>query len=537
MRNSIKKIAVVLLALLVMIPVGMIGISADDAAATGTVYTATEGWGDTDGDGVFEIATPGDLLALAENRTKNGNNSYKDKTIVLTADIDMNPGWDASSKTAPANVWPGMFYMNGTFDGQGHTIKGLYIAVEGDNATFFTLAETSALKNVRFENSYFCAKAKADGTGGNGAGLCSAIRGSTPTFENVYADIICEAAVNAGGFVSWFNCSAAYTPKVTINNCVFAGTVYGGKTAGGFVGTNDHPESNTTSKGTYDVILTNCANYGTVTCGDATKAAGFVGECAGGATLTNCYNAGKVGTAFVNITPATLENLEKKPVVVTLNDCYYDSTKSEKAIIKTAEATTLAISYEGQESTTARAATIDELLAAPAFKPSETNAGWTKDSLLNIAIPAGIAALSCTHEFEPTVIAPTCAEQGYTLNTCKKCGMTNNSDFVEKVEHTPAEDWVVDKEPTEEFAGSRHQECSVCGSTLKTEILPMLTPDTDTDTDTDTEPGETTPDSAGDTTADTDGEDKGGCGSAIGASVALVAVAVLGTAVVSKKRK
>ena len=82
--------------------------------------------------------------------------------------------------------------------------------------------------------------------------------------------------------------------------------------------------------------------------------------------------------------------------------------------------------------------------------------------------------LVCRHDYESRVIEPSCAERGYTLYTCKDCGNSYEGDFVEKLEHTEAEDWIIDKEPTEEAAGSRHKECTVCGSTLKNEIIKKL---------------------------------------------------------------
>ena len=40
------------------------------------------------------------------------------------------------------------------------------------------------------------------------------------------------------------------------------------------------------------------------------------------------------------------------------------------------------------------------------------------------------------HQYTQTVIAPTCTEQGYTLNSCA-CGLCYQSDFTDKVPHTP----------------------------------------------------------------------------------------------------
>lgn len=46
---------------------------------------------------------------------------------------------------------------------------------------------------------------------------------------------------------------------------------------------------------------------------------------------------------------------------------------------------------------------------------------------------------SPTHEYEQQVIAPTCTEQGYTVNTCKICGSSYNSDYKAALGHDPFE--------------------------------------------------------------------------------------------------
>lgn len=46
--------------------------------------------------------------------------------------------------------------------------------------------------------------------------------------------------------------------------------------------------------------------------------------------------------------------------------------------------------------------------------------------------------------------------------------------------HTPSE-WIVDKEPDQDSAGSRHKECTVCGEVLETEELEKLYASSTTD--------------------------------------------------------
>jgi hypothetical protein len=145
MKRTIKMTVALLLALAVMIPMTVIGTFAAEAATTPT-YAANPNWKAND-DGVFEIATAEDLLAFAAKRTANAN--YKDKTIVLTADIDLNPGWDASTKTEPANIWASMWNFQGTLDGQGHSIKGLYVKGAGNCAFVFKISKPRKGKKVR----------------------------------------------------------------------------------------------------------------------------------------------------------------------------------------------------------------------------------------------------------------------------------------------------------------------------------------------------------------------------------------------------
>ena len=142
MKFNFKKTVSILLAAMMLLTVAVIGVSAEGEATASPKIEQNKAWGDTDGDGVFEIASAEDFLAFAAKRPSLG--SYAGKTVKLVADIDLNPGWDASSKTAPTNVWTTMFRFDGIFDGQGHTISGLYSTgdANGNNASFFNSFKT-----------------------------------------------------------------------------------------------------------------------------------------------------------------------------------------------------------------------------------------------------------------------------------------------------------------------------------------------------------------------------------------------------------
>ena len=71
------------------------------------------------------------------------------------------------------------------------------------------------------------------------------------------------------------------------------------------------------------------------------------------------------------------------------------------------------------------------------------------------------------HDYKSEVTAPTCTEMGYTTNTCARCGDTTKTDYTEPAGHKPS-DWIIDKEPTTDAAGSKHKECENCGEKLET---------------------------------------------------------------------
>ena len=560
MKRSIKKIIALMLALLVVLPVGAIGVFAADANAPATVaepvkYEINKDWRPNDA-GVWEIRTPGDLLAFLDDSFRTEMRSvYPDAKdyaggVVLMNDIDLNPGWDASTKTTPANVSTGIFYMRCTFDGQGHTIKGMCIIKEGgDNATVVTLAEgQTKFKNVNIVNSYFSARA-VGGKGGNGAGLVSAARFSA-AFENVYLDAICEATNgNAGGFVSWFNAtSASCNPSVTIKNCVFAGTVIASKAAGAFVGTNDRP-SNNQGKSVYTISMTDCANYGTVTSSTANMAGGLVGCLANKGVFLRCYNAGNAPAALFNVHKSTTDNVDGAPITVVTQDCYYkDGTPTTTAANAVS---TVTFKYGTDQAVTdaLKTATPAELIAIPAFGKTSTSLGWTLDKNdANVAMPIIVSETKYGHTYTDEVIPATCKDKGYTIHTCE-CGHSYQDNYVNELPHAESADWIVDKEATVDFAGMRHKVCTACGITTTTEILPKLPAEGNGNTAEDTKDANdttATTDATNDTAkTNNDGDDTAkadasvGCGGsiALGGMVLMTTVISLGAATVSKKRK
>ena len=74
------------------------------------------------------------------------------------------------------------------------------------------------------------------------------------------------------------------------------------------------------------------------------------------------------------------------------------------------------------------------------------------------------------HEYNTTILAPTCSEYGYTLHQCTRCDDYYITDIVDKVAHAESE-WIVDVAADCTHDGSRHKECTVCEEILETEVI------------------------------------------------------------------
>ena len=71
------------------------------------------------------------------------------------------------------------------------------------------------------------------------------------------------------------------------------------------------------------------------------------------------------------------------------------------------------------------------------------------------------------------VKAATCTEEGYTGDVvCKDCGaIITKGEKISKADHTRSE-WIIDTPATSTSNGSKHIECTVCGTVLETETIP-----------------------------------------------------------------
>lgn len=158
-KQNMKKFLSALLAfclIAVMIPAATVRITAETPT-----YTPDTAWYVAD-QTTFEISTPAQLLGFAK-LLQSGTN-FAGKTVKLTANIDLNPGWTASkTPTAAANNWnidggnhSGKTF-NGTFDGQNFTVSGIYYDKYETFHGLFLIGVGATVKNLKIANAAFVA--------------------------------------------------------------------------------------------------------------------------------------------------------------------------------------------------------------------------------------------------------------------------------------------------------------------------------------------------------------------------------------------
>jgi len=238
------------------------------------------------------------------------SNTFEGKIIKLGADIVFNKGKASDWATkVPENNWIPIKSFAGTFDGQGHTISGLYFNVGSDRVGLFgETTPTSTVKNLRITNSYM------ESSGGILGSIAGRGKGRIDT---VYSNAILASNMGSvGGMVGqvnaeeltvtncWFDGTVALTTndgsrgggmigfilnektKVTIDNCLFTGTIKcerdnGFSNVGGMLGLSLLGSN---------IIMRDCFSNGSFKvayAGGVGTIAGHIGE--GTATITNAY--------------------------------------------------------------------------------------------------------------------------------------------------------------------------------------------------------------------------------------------------------
>ena len=450
--------------------------------------------------GYYAIENVGQLYWFAD-KVNNDNTNFGSANAVLTANITVNTGvldknGNLSSNTSSFRSWTpiGGYYnstivkYSGTFDGDNHTISGLYYNVTSNESYVYVGLfgrNNGTIKNVGVEDSYFGLDFRGYAywagcvIGANGGTIENCYNEATITVKGTieyesYAGGVCgnngtgiiKNCHNAGkvtatdfesmryfvGGVSGQNGGVA-----TIENCLNTGEVSGKDNVGGVCGRNYagyDTSYKATIKDSYNtgkvsgtnkvggicgyntalaggiVEITNCYNTGEVT-GTGWGVGGVSGYSEGSkggatSTIANCYNSGKVNGNYVS--GVIGDNYDTAPIKVT--NCYYLSVTATDDGGKT----------EGQFKS-------GEVCYLLNISTSENTGGntlsWYQNinngsidnyPLLDSSHGTVYASVPCPSSFSNTNDLAAkehnfVANTEYTKHTCTKCGETHDAAF------------------------------------------------------------------------------------------------------------
>ena len=489
----------------------------------------------TDSDEAYEIGNAGQLYwfaGLVNGTLTDGTAQNLEANAVLTADIKVNKSLlETIEKDKDGNVtngnsfraWSpmgmsdenGRFtgYYAGIFDGNGHSISGLYTNLYNDPNADITGkefyaglfgAQSGVIRNVGILDSYMRGYQEIGGICGSNAG---------GSIQNCYSAAAVWGDSYIGGICGWNKIEGS------IENCYNAGNVYGNTEGiGGICGANY-------------ATLQKCYNVGTI------EGNRYIGGIAGSSFKDNnvigikdCYNRGNV-TGYVYIggicgydNSGLTENCYSQATVsgntyvggicgygykTTFQNTYYDSNLyTGDALGLSRDVTTEKAG--GKPSQAFESGEIAYLLQADREEPvwGQTLSGNDVQSypvLGGEKVYQNITYQDCTkdeahtvytyaNDQKPTVYeytlqevkakAATCTEAGNTAYyVCSVCGKlyadqegTNEVSAEAVVISAKGHSftWIIDKEATEQAEGSRHEECSICHEKKAAVAIPKL---------------------------------------------------------------
>lgn len=182
---------------------------------------------DSDGDGVYEISNVDQLYWFAQ-QVLDGNDEIKgiltdDITVnenVLNADGTLNG--DGSNFREWTPIGDDVNRFSGSFDGNGHVIKGLYHNSNKSQIGLFGYVYNATIQNVGVEDSYFCGRTYVGGVIGKGS--------DNTIIKNCYnTGTIKNKDYYIGGVIGY-----GYSGEMS--NCYNAGVVNGINTVGAVAG-------------------------------------------------------------------------------------------------------------------------------------------------------------------------------------------------------------------------------------------------------------------------------------------------------------
>jgi hypothetical protein len=263
-----------LFAMAAMLPVNL---KAQVSVWDGTYAPWTNGTGTESDPFLIENAQQ---LAYLANRVNNGLDaggghvSNHDLHYKLMTDVNLNGS--ESFQWTPIGYWisaTNYYSFGGHFDGNNHTVSGLYITSFADRVGFFGYTDGATIKNLSVDGDTI--------VGFNAGGIVGFVETTTIENCNNACNITARSYSGGGGIIGFCENST-----LIINNCYNTGeiTQYGyGVYLGGIVGKCSYST----------LIIANCYNKGDLS--STGYSGGIVGCCANSTlNIANCYNIGSL---------------------------------------------------------------------------------------------------------------------------------------------------------------------------------------------------------------------------------------------------
>ncbi|MBQ8439465.1 MAG: hypothetical protein IJX19_02275 [Clostridia bacterium] len=255
----------------------------------------------------FILTTADQFVGFHELRSKTFD--YAGITVKLDCDVVINQGSldEIKARGEQNHQWKQLnssYSFKGVFDGQGHTISGVYLQLtaSGVKSMFGSAAGNAVFKDFSLINSYFGTANKAEGKAAMAALVAKVSEdNANVTFSNINVTADMEEVQYPFDKVAGFVGTVSGIVSVTLENCSFSGKIsITGTHAAGMIA----QVSGTDAK----ISLTSCTNNADIT--TAQYCGGMIGQCkTSNVVAKDCINKGTLNCPL-NVGPLYGEHLE-----------------------------------------------------------------------------------------------------------------------------------------------------------------------------------------------------------------------------------
>lgn len=301
------------------------------SAANESAWNGTTVEPGKDASGVYQIGTAEELAWLAAEINNSSNNSQS-YSAVLTADIDL--GYRPWTPIGCYVDWQSNHPYRGVFDGQGHTVSGLYVTAlsNGYAGLFGYTSGSTTIKNLTVEGEI-----RLEDVSTTAKHIGGIVGEANAKLERC----VSRVRISAAGFGTRDTCAVggiAGKLSGAMTDCRFEGSIdITCKRGGAYISGGVGGLAGNAAGG----ALTRCVNTGAVTVDKGTGVGGIAGITSREVTFTQCANTGHIS----NDTTAVLSSGEKpkggtggilgvgKSGNVSISLCYNTGTVSGTTIV------------------------------------------------------------------------------------------------------------------------------------------------------------------------------------------------------------